>query len=450
MAIGREGLSPKRLSFIFFRNKPFKGTFAIAAGLEPVLDYLKDFQYTSSDLSYLAALVGSDGNPLFEEAFLDYLSALKFSCDIDAMPEGTPVFPLEPLIRVQGPIIQAQLLEGFLLNIINFQSLIATKAARICYAAGTDPVIEFGLRRAQGIDGALSASRGAYIGGACATSNLLAGKLFGIPVKGTHAHSWIMTFEDEEEAFFAWGEAMPNNVIFLVDTYDSIEGTKKAIKVARRLREKNIEMRGVRLDSGDLAYLSIEIRALLDEAGFEEVEIMASNALDEYIIQDLKRQGAKINSWGVGTNLVTGKDQPALDGVYKLSALRDSPNEPWRYKIKISEQPIKITTPGILQVRRFQDGRGYLSDMIYDIATELPEGSSHDLLIPVIRKGQVVYASPSLDEIRAKAIKELSHFRPGIRRFLYPRPYPVELEPSLHKLKLSMIKKEAYESASHH
>lgn len=443
MAYGywKRGFASKEAVFhLFFRSKPFNGTFAIAAGLQPVLDYLKDFQYTPSDLSYLAILMGSDGKPLFEKAFLEYLGELRFSCDIDAMPEGTPVFPLEPLIRVQGPIIQAQLLEGVLLNIINFQSLIATKAARICYAAGADPVIEFGLRRAQGIDGALSASRGAYIGGVSATSNVLAGKFFGIPVKGTHAHSWVMTFEDEEEAFLTWGEVMPNNVVFLVDTYNSIEGTKKAIRVARRLREKKIEMIGIRLDSGDLVYLSIEIRALLDASGFKQVQIMASNALDEYIIQDLKRQGAKIDVWGVGTNLVTGKDQPALDGVYKLSALRDSPHAPWRYKIKISEQPIKITTPGILQVRRFQGAQGYVSDMIYDIGTQCPEGLSHDLLVPVMRSGQAVYTFPPLDEIRARTTRELSSFHPAIRRFLYPQPYPVELEPSLHNLKLSMIK----------
>ena len=463
MAYGywKRGFAHKEAVFhLFFRKKPFNGTFAIAAGLQPVLEALKDFHYTDSDLAYLARLKGTDGKALFEGAFLDYLKALKFCCDIDAVPEGTPMFPSEPLIRVQGPLIQAQLIESLLLNIVNFQSLIATKAARICYAAFPDPIIEFGLRRAQGIDGSLSASRGAYIGGVEATSNVLAGKLFGIPVKGTHAHSWIMSFEDEEEAFLTWGQQMPGNVIFLVDTYDSIEGAKKAIKVAKKLRAQKIEMTGIRLDSGDLTYLSIEIRKLLDAAGFEKVEIMASNELDEHIIQDLKRQGARIDAWGVGTNLVTGRDQPALDGVYKLSALRNSEKDRWSYKMKISEQPIKITTPGILQVRRFKGAQEYSADMIYNSADKgLPghlmidlleitkikridhETPYQDLLIPVMRQGKVVYDYPELDKIRERTLQELSLFHPATRRFLYPQPYFTGLEKSLHELKVSMIEK---------
>jgi nicotinate phosphoribosyltransferase len=252
---------------------------------------------------------------------------------------------------------------------------------------------------------------------------------------------------------------MPNNVIFLVDTYGSIEGAKKAIKVAQKLREKKIEMAGVRLDSGDLAYLSIEIRKLLDESGFEKAQIMGSNELDEYIIQDLKRQGAKINVWGVGTNLVTGRDQPALDGVYKLSALRDSKDESWRYKIKISEQPVKITNPGILQVRRFRGGEGYVADMIYNtlqVCLEEPsmidpldptkirkietDISYQDLLVPVMRQGKIIYDPPPLAQMRAKTMAELSLFHPAIRRFLYPQPYFTGLEKSLHDLKISMIK----------
>jgi len=457
MAYGywKMGLASKEAVFhLFFRRRPFNGTFAVTAGLQTVLDYLKEFKYSSSDLHYLSTLLGTDGKPLFEEVFLDYLNAFSFTCDIDAMPEGTPVFPHEPMLRVQGPLIQAQLLESPLLNIINFQTLIATKAARIAYAARPDPVVEFGLRRAQGVDGALSASRAAYIGGCHATSNVLAGKMFGIPVKGTHAHSWIMAFDDEESSFQAWGDAMPGNAIFLVDTYDSIEGVKKAIRVAKK---KKTAVFGVRLDSGDLANLSIAIRKLLDEAGFKEAKIMASNELDEYIINDLKHQGASIDIWGVGTNLVTGKDQPALDGVYKLSALRDSPTAKWRHKVKISEQLVKVTNPGLQQVRRYFDGTHYSGDAIYDVSAGIKESlildpfdptvikkigdeQYEDLLLPVMRQGKAVYSSPPLSAMRERAARELGRFHPAARRFLYPQPYFAGLEKSLYDLKLSLIR----------
>jgi nicotinate phosphoribosyltransferase len=342
--------------------------------------------------------------------------------------------------------------------LINFQTLIATKAARVCFAAKPDPVVEFGLRRAQGIDGALSASRAAYIGGCESTSNVLAGKLFGIPVKGTHAHSWIMLFEEEEESFRAFAEALPYNCIFLVDTYESIKGVKKAIHVAEALRKKGIEMGGVRLDSGDLAHLSIEIRKILDKAGFPHAKIMASNELDELIINDLKHQGAKIDIWGVGTNLVTGKDQPALDGVYKLSAIQ-GPNGKWRHKVKISEQLVKVTNPGVLQVRRYFDAKHrYVGDMMYDIHTPLEDPSiaidpfdptafkrldselSHkDLLVPVMRLGKRVYDCPSLSAIRNKTEEELGKFPLPMRRFLNPQPYFVGLEKRLYEMKLSLI-----------
>jgi nicotinate phosphoribosyltransferase len=461
MAYGywKTGMAKKEAVFhLFFRRQPFQGTFAIAAGLETALQVLKNFHFDASDLAYLETLRGSDGKILFEKAFLDYLSTFSLKCDIDAIPEGTPVFPYEPLLRVQGPLIHAQILESLLLNIINFQSLIATKAARICYAARPDPVIEFGLRRAQGIDGALSASRAAFIGGCPSTSNLLAGKLFGIPVKGTHAHSWIMAFPDEEESFKAWADAMPNNLIFLIDTYDSIKGAKKAIEVGKALRQKNIAMAGVRLDSGDLAQLSIEVRKLLDQAGFKNAKIMASNELDEHIIADLKHQGAKIDLWGVGTHLVTGKEQPALDGVYKLSAIRDSKTSPWRYKVKISEQLVKATNPGLQQVRRYTNADGYEFDMIYDEAQKLPvkpvamdpfdptrtqapeTGLKHqDLLVPVMREGKIVYKIPPLPAVREHALTELEKLNPALRRFLYPQPYFVGLEKSLYDLKLKLI-----------
>ncbi|MDH3583356.1 MAG: nicotinate phosphoribosyltransferase, partial [Phycisphaerae bacterium] len=271
MAFGywKLGRADERAVFnLFFRKHPFGGGVTVAAGLAQVVEYLDGFGFEDTDVAYLATLTGNDGKPLFERAFLDYLSDLRLTCDVDAVPEGTVVFPHEPLVRVTGPILQCQILETALLNMINFQTLVATKSARICTATEGEPVLEFGLRRAQGIDGALTASRAAYIGGCVATSNVLAGKLYGIPVKGTHAHSWVMSFEEEAHAFEAYAEAMPNNCVFLVDTYDTLEGVRRAIEVGRALRERGHEMVGVRLDSGDLAHLSIEARKLLDAADF--------------------------------------------------------------------------------------------------------------------------------------------------------------------------------------
>ncbi len=440
---------------LFFRKKPFGGSFAIAAGLETAIEYMQKLRFDTSDLDYLGSLQGAHGHPLFERNFLDYLSQLEMTCDLDAIPEGTPVFPQEPLIRVQGPLLQAQMLESALLNIINFQTLIATKASRIVLAAQGDPVVEFGLRRAQGIDGAFSAARAAYIGGCVGSSNVLAGKLLGMPIKGTFAHSWVMVFGGEEEAFEAYAETLPENCIFLIDTYDTIKGAEKAIKVARKLKQKGKELIGVRLDSGDLAQFSIQIRKILDEAGFPKAKIMASNELDEHLIHDLKAQGARIDLWGVGTHLVTGKDQPAFDGVYKLCAIKDETGE-WRHKLKLSEQIAKMTNPGILQVRRYELQGQYHADMLYDTLSSLAEpvqivdpsdtglirtpgnGSYHDLLQPVLRKGQLVKALPELSLLRDYSIKEQAKFSPAIRRFLNPQLYLTGLEKSLfdHKLRL--------------
>ena len=304
---------------LYFRSAPFGSGYTVCCGLDHVVDYLEHFRFEREDLDYLAGLEGNDGKPLFEPGFLEYLEGLEFSCDDDAIPEGTLVFPPEPLVRMRGPIIQTQILETPLLNLVNFSTLIATKAARICSATGSAPVVEFGLRRAHGVDGSLTASRAAYVGGCAATSSLLAGKLYGIPVRGTMAHSWIMFFDSEREAFLEYARAMPNNCIFLVDTYDTIGGVHKAIETGRWLREQGHEMIGVRLDSGDLAYLSTEARRLLDEAGFPSAAILASNELDERVISSLKHQGAEINLWGVGTRLVTGHTQSALGGIYKLA-----------------------------------------------------------------------------------------------------------------------------------
>jgi nicotinate phosphoribosyltransferase len=357
---------------------------------------------------------------------------------------------------VQGPLIQCQLLESALLNVINFQTLIATKAARICLAAQGDPVLEFGLRRAQGMDGALSASRAAYIGGCAGTSNVLAAKLFGIPVKGTHAHSWVMAFHGELEAFQAYAGAMPNNSLFLVDTYDTLEGVRKAVEVGKWLRRQGHEMIGIRLDSGDLAYFSFEARKILDAGGFPEAVIIATNDLDEHIISSLKAQGAAINVWGVGTKLVSAHGESALAGVYKLSAVRE--NGKWQYKIKLSEQAAKISNPGIQQVRRYWSDQEFLADVIFDVnqgisggcvmvdptdmtrRKQIPERTPFvDLLVPVFRSGKTVYKSPPIEQLRQHAQDQLSRFHAGIKRLTHPHRYPVGLEQRLHELKTKLI-----------
>jgi nicotinate phosphoribosyltransferase len=454
---GRTG--QEAVFILFFRKNPFQGGFSMACGLTYALDFLGRFRFDADDRQYLATLTGNDGQALFEPGFLDFLGELRFSCDVDAVPEGSPVFPQEPVLRVKGPIIQAQILETALLNIINFQTLIATKAARVAHAAQGEPILEFGLRRAQGMDGGLAASWAAYVGGCAATSNVLAGKLFGIPVRGTHAHSWVMSFASEIESFEAYAEAMPNNAVFLVDTYNTLAGVRHAVQVGRQLQARGYKLAGIRLDSGDLAYLSIESRKILDEAGFHDAAIVASNDLDEHIIASLKDQGARINIWGVGTKLVTAYDQPALGGVYKLAMIRD-PGTPWRHTIKLSEQAIKISTPGIQQVRRFEVGGEYAGDMIYDAELGIKQPATivdpsdptrrkvmpadtvfSDLLIPVFRGGQPVYSPPPLETIRTYAASQLARFHAGIKRFINPHQYPVGLEEGLHELKTGLVLK---------
>lgn len=364
MAYGyfKSGHAQKQSVFhMFFRKNPFGGGFAVAAGLTSLIELIENYRFESSDLEFLATLCGVDGKPIFSMDFLEYLSDLKLTVDIDAVAEGEIVFAHEPMVRVTGSLIECQLLETAILNFFNFQTLIATKAARVKLAAQGKPVLEFGLRRAQGPDGALTASRCSYLGGCDATSNVLAGRLYGIPVKGTHAHSWVMSYPGELAAFRQYAAVMPNNCIFLVDTYDTLSGVKHAIEVGEELREAGHELSGVRLDSGDLAYLSIEARNMLDAAGFCDSQIVASNDLDEAVIASLVEQGAMIDVWGVGTKLVTAEDQPALGGVYKLSCVRDSVGEAWQPRLKLSEQAIKISTPGIHQIRRYflADGSAY-------------------------------------------------------------------------------------------
>ena len=444
-----------------FRKIPFRGGYAICAGLATVIEYLNHFQFNEDDISYLASLKTDSGKAVFDLNFLAYLKTLRFSCDVDAIEEGNVVFPQEPLLRVKGPLLQCQLLETILLNIINFQTLVATKAARICYAAKGEPVLEFGLRRAQGFNGGLAASRAAYLGGCAATSNLLAGKLYGIPVKGTHAHSWIMCFPTEIEAFRQYANVLPENAVFLVDTYNSIEGIKNAITVAKELEQQGYRLGGIRLDSGDLAYLSIQARELLDAAGFKHAVIVASNDLDEHVIASLKEQGAMINIWGIGTKLVTAYEQPAFDGVYKLSAIRTIKNREWEYKVKLSEQTAKISTPGILNIRRFYNTHGKaIGDAVYDENLKIKPGCTiidptdilhqrympvdadyTELLKPIFRQGKLVYDAPSLIQSRARVAKELATFHDSILRFLNPHTYPVGLEENLYHLKTKLVLK---------
>lgn len=457
MAYGywKEGLAEREAVFhLFFRENPFQGGYTLVCGLETVVQFLQNFQFDAQDLDYLSSLTGSDDAPMFSHDFLEYLKGMAFSCSIHAMPEGSVAFPHEPLLRIRGPLLQAQLLETGLLNTLNFQSLVATKAARICQAAKGEPVLEFGLRRAQGVNGAMVASRAAYIGGCAATSNVMAGRRYGLPVKGTHAHSWVMAFEDELEAFQAYADAMPNNCVFLVDTYDTLQGVRHAIEVGKRLRVRGYEMGGIRLDSGDLAALSQEARKLLDAGGFKQADIVASNDLDEYRIQALKQQGATIGVWGVGTRLVTAYDQPALGGVYKLSALR-SETGAWEYRLKLSEERHKSSLPGILQVRRYLGEEGYEGDIIYHEhwsdfrarATSLDgrpmrlKGrDSMDVLQPVFDKGKLVYLPVDIHHIRSYAQEQLACLDDGIKAFSEPKQYPVGLENKLQKLKVRLSK----------
>jgi nicotinate phosphoribosyltransferase len=459
MACGywKTGTSEREAVFhLTFRRPPFGGGYAIAAGIAPALALLRRLRFTAEDVAYLGTLRDAEDAPLFPEGFLAYLRDLRFSCTVDAVREGTLVFPHEPIVRVRGPIAQAQLVETALLTLINFQTLIATKAARICQAARGAPVLEFGLRRAQGVDGGLGASRAAYIGGAAATSNVLAGRLFGIPVRGTHAHSWVMFHGDDRAAFRAYAHALPGNCTFLVDTYDSIAGVAAAIEVGRELRAVGHELRGVRLDSGDLAHLSIEARRMLDAAGFPDARITASNDLDELLIGSLHEQGARIDTFGVGTKLVTAFDQPALGGVYKLGASRDADGA-WRESLKLSEQPLKISNPGMLAVRRLRRGGELVGDVIYDElagfagpalhdiedptrpAYAPPFDATDDLLVRYLDAGAPVREPDSLDTARARAAEELAQLSPRTRRFLNPQPYPVGLDAHVHTRKQQLI-----------
>lgn len=444
---------------VFFRSNPCGSGYSIAAGLEQVIDYIKNLNFSYDDVDYLRKL------NMFSEEFLHYLSGFHFSGDIYAIPEGTVVFPKEPLLKVVAPIMEAQLVETAILNIINHQSLIATKTARVVFAAAGDGVMEFGLRRAQGPDAGLYGARAAMIGGCIGTSNVLAGQMFDVPVKGTHAHSWIMSFADEYTAFKTYAKLYPNACCLLVDTYDTLKsGVPNAIKVFSEMRESGIELHnyGIRLDSGDLAYLSKKARKMLDEAGFEDAFISASNDLDEYLIHDLKIQGAAITSWGVGTNLITSKDCPSFGGVYKLAAIQKEDGQ-FHSKIKLSENTEKITNPGNKTVYRIYDKatgkvRADLicfADEVYDTAedlllfdpaatwkkTKLAGGSytMREILKPVFINGACVYDSPTVMEIAAYCAEEKNTLWDETKRLFNPHKVYVDLSRKLYDEKQALL-----------
>ena len=438
---------------MFFRKNACKGGYTIVCGIEQLVEYIENLKFSESDLDYLKTL------NLFSDKFLDFLRDFKFTGDIYTVEEGTVMFPNEPIIRIKAPLYQAQLIETALLTIINFQSLIATKASRVCFAAKGDPVFEFGLRRAQGPDAGIYGARAAIIGGCTATANVLAGKMFNIPVVGTHAHSWVQKFDNELDAFEAYAKIYPNNCLLLVDTYDVLKsGMPNAIKVFKDLKAKGHKPLGIRLDSGDLDYLSKECKNMLTEAGFEDARITASNDLDEYRISNLKSSGSPINSWGVGTKLITSSDSPSLGGVYKLVAsYKDGKYEP---KIKISEDPEKITNPGYKKVVRIYNTQGHAeADLIMledeSIDTTKPLTIFHpvykwktktftnytikELLKPLYINGECKYEKKSVIEIQEYTRNELNTLWREYKRLLYPQTYKVDLSEKLCTLKESML-----------
>ncbi len=439
---------------VFFRQNALI-TYSVCAGLEQVVDYLINLHFSEEDIEYLKSL------QIFDEGFLDYLRNLRFTGDVFAVKEGTFVFPGEPILTIKANVIEAQLVETAILNIFNHQTLIATKASKICYAAKGDSVMEFGLRRAQGPDAGIYGARASMIGGCSSTSNVLTGKLFGVKVSGTHAHSWVMNFPTEIDAFRAYADIYPNATMLLVDTYNTLEsGVPNAIKVFKELRAKGYEPVGIRLDSGDLAYLSKEARRMLDEAGFPNAKICASGDLDEYSISSLKNQGAKIDVWGVGTKLITSEDMPALGGVYKLAGMIEGDN--FIPKIKLSDNSVKITNPGFKTVYRIYDKNGMakadiiaLKDEVFDESKPLTvthpverwkkktfeagEYSLKEIIVKVIENGKLVAKLPNINEIRAFAETEKASFWDEYKRIDKPHIYKVDLSDKLYELKTEMI-----------
>ena len=446
---------------VFYRKNPMDGGYAISAGLEQVIEYINNLHFTEDDINYLASL------KIFEDDFLDYLKNFKFTGDIYAIPEGSVMFPREPMLKVIAPIMEAQFIETAILNILNHQSLIATKAARICYAAEGDGIMEFGLRRAQGPDAGIYGARAAVIGGCAGTSNVLTGQMFDVPVMGTHAHSWIMSFDDEYTAFYTYAKLYPMACTLLVDTYDTLNsGVPNAIKVFKQIKKEGIELKnyGIRLDSGDLAYLSKKARKMLDDAGFKDATITASNDLDEFLIASLKMQGAEITNWGVGTNLITSKDCPSFGGVYKLAAIMED-GENFTPKIKLSDNSEKITNPGNKKIYRIyeKENNKIKADLIclenetftenedmhiFDPhepwkKTVLKAGTFtlKEMLVKVFDKGQCVYHSDSVMKLRDFAISEMETLWEETKRFENPHQVYVDLSQKLYDIKISLLEK---------
>ena len=443
----------------FFRTNPFGGGYSIMAGLEQLIQYVKELHFGPQDIDYLNSL------HLFDKEFLEYLEAFHFTGDIWSIPEGSLIFPREPLVKVIAPIMEGQLMETAILNIINHQSLIATKAARICYAARGDAVMEFGLRRAQGPDAGTYGARAAVIGGCAGTSNVLCGELFDVPVMGTHAHSWIMSFDDELTAFKTYADLFPTACTLLVDTYDTLRsGVPNAIRTFEYMRDNGMPLDhiGIRLDSGDLAYLSKKARKMLDQAGFPQARITASNDLDENLIDSLKTQGAAINAWGVGTHLITAKDNPSFGGVYKLAAIQDE-NGNFIPKIKLSENSEKVTNPSDKKIYRVYDkaNKKLIADLIclthetysedetlllFDPnepwkRTKLHPGefTLRELMIPVFRNGKCVYTSPAVMDIRKYCLEEQDTLWEESRRLVNPHEIYVDLSRPLYDMKLRLL-----------
>lgn len=445
----------------FYRTNPCGGGYAISCGLQDVIEYVKNLHFTYEDIEYLRSL------KIFEEDFLEYLAGFHFTGEIWGIPEGTVIFPREPMLKVIAPIMQAQLLETAVLNMLNHQSLIATKAARVCYAADGDGVMEFGLRRAQGPDAGIYGARAAVIAGCVGTSNVLAGKMFDIPVLGTHAHSWIMSFPSEYEAFKAYAKQYPHACTLLVDTYDVLKsGVPNAIRVFKEMQEEGIKLTkyGIRIDSGDLAYLSKKAYKMLADAGFGDAIISASSDLDEYLINSLKQQGAKINSWGVGTNLITSKDNPAFGGVYKLAAIKNPGEKDFTPKIKLSENTEKVTNPGNKKILRIYDKetgkiRADLICLVEETFDEnedlvifdpietwkktLIEGGTYtlrELMVQVFKDGTCVYHDDATTmEIRQRCLKEQATLWDETRRLTNPHQMYVDLSDKLFKIKSDLL-----------
>ncbi len=444
----------------FYRVNPCNGAYAVTAGLEQIIEYIKDLHFTTEDIDYLRTL------GIFDEDFLTYLRGFHFTGDLYAIPEGTVVFPGEPLLKVVAPVMEAQLVETALLNIINHQSLIATKASRVVHAAGGKGVMEFGLRRAQGPDAGIYGARAAMIAGCIGTSCIITGSMFDVPVKGTHAHSWIMSFDDEYTAFKTYAQMYPESCILLVDTYDVVKsGVPNAIRVFREMKEAGYSMKGygIRIDSGDLAYMSKIARKMLDEAGFEDAAISASSDLDEYLIENLLAQGAKIDAWGVGTNMITAKDWPAFGGVYKMVAIKNKGDKDFTPKIKLSENIWKITNPGNKTIYRIYDKESgkikadliCLADETFDENEDMTifnpnatwkkthlKGGTYtlrELLVPIFKNGVCCYESPSVMEIREICRREKDTLWDESKRFVNPQNVHVDLSDKLYEMKNRLL-----------